>query len=481
MNHPFPANLPVLRDIYAGRFAQVLFLMPFERMADPDVITVYRGSYAHAAYLTDASASLASIECDYYMVVHDDVMLNPRLSEQTFSDYFPLASGNGYISKADSPSRNIGTRAWYYSSLPRLLYPKSMLLGSGVDPVNVTKYLPPADEMRRKMDVAGIAYQNEVVLDTTDFADVKRHASRVLLNGHVAATETGSVQTDIEARSLALEQQLVEVMALDQATAHPGSTAGRAQLPFPILDAGCHADFYILPKAKFSEFVHYIGVAAASGVFVEIAVPVLLYAVCDRVWTADELNLEVAFFNERNSLLNFIEPRLLAIHPFKLSAYSDADSRRTLMWMLTELAEGRAPGPPEAVEGPYPFNDLVEAAGWHRPEAWGRWSGRSVASLDFYFRSGAVQGLKLRLLAPMHLDAAAFLGEVRLNGTQAALIAITAERPQVTVELDASRFAPNAVNRVEVLTGEMVSPRALNPTSNDGRALGLGLTECAFY
>ena len=60
-NHPFTANIPLLRSLYAGRFSHVRFLMPLERTAEADVLTVYRGSYAHHAYAGDQVEALGAL------------------------------------------------------------------------------------------------------------------------------------------------------------------------------------------------------------------------------------------------------------------------------------------------------------------------------------------------------------------------------------------------------------------------------------
>ncbi len=480
MNHPFPANLPTLREIYAGRFAEILFLIPFERMDDEDVITVYRGSYSHAAFLTDAAERLKAVDCDYYIVIHDDVMLNPRVSEQSFYDYFPLGQHDGYISWTGAPSEHVGTRVWYYASLPRILYPKSMMLGTGVDPVNASKYLPSPEALARKLDAAGVAYRTDVLLDDDEFEDIARHGSRALLHGHTKAVKQSPAQARIDALSTELERRLVEIMAADQAEAHPGAEAGRAPLPFPILDAACYADFYILPKSRFEDFVHYAGVTAASGVFVEIAVPMLLYSLCERVWRADELGLEVAFFNERNSLLNFTDPKFLAIHPFKLSSYLQLEARRTLLAMLSDLGRGRMPWPPQAEPGSYCFNPVMESVSWYGGESWGRWAQGSVAAIDFIYTPGAVKRLRLRLISPMHQQVPDFTGEVRLNGALFARVQMSADRPTAEVVLDATDFISLASNRVEVVSDRLLAPCEFDRTLTDARPLGFGLTECAF-
>ena len=482
MNHPFPANLPLLREIYAGRFSHIVFLIPFERVADPDVITVYRGSYSHAAYLTDAARQLMALDCDFFLVIHDDVMLNPRLDELSFSSYFPVGKNDGYISKADQPHVNIGHRAWYYASLPRMLYPQSMMLGSGVNPANAARYLPSSEEITRKLDLAGVPYKKGVELNDSDFADVERNASRILLNGHVTTLSEAAAQTDVEARCLDLERRLVEIMAADQAQSYPDRPYGNAPLPFPILDAGCYADLYILPKSRFGDFVHYIGVAAASGVFVEIAVPVLLYTVCERVWTADELGLETAFFDDRNSILSLRDPRLLAIHPFKLSYFRDPASRRALMSMVRALAEGRAPWPPQAMPGDYPFNPLVEMAGWHPAEPWGRWASRDSSFIDFSAPPpNTVRGLQLGIVAPLHEYMPVATGQVRVNGQLVARVEISGDRPKVEVVIDACEFPEGATSRVELVSDRLLVLNDVDPANADGRALGLGLTQCCFF
>src|SRR5512133_1118315 len=84
-NHNFEKNIPVIRGMYSGRFSSVVQLMPFYRGKDPDVIRVFGNSFHFHAFIAQARKSLLSFDCDRYLVIGDDLVLNPNINESTLA------------------------------------------------------------------------------------------------------------------------------------------------------------------------------------------------------------------------------------------------------------------------------------------------------------------------------------------------------------------------------------------------------------
>ncbi|MFG5408123.1 hypothetical protein ABXN37_08380 [Piscinibacter sakaiensis] len=222
MNHPFPSVIPILRKLYAGRFTSVLFLVPFYRCDEPDVLTVYRGSYTHAAYLTDVRERLAAVDCDHYLVVHDDVLLNPALSEATFRQTFPLGEREGYISHLFPVGGTVGDWTWLFGFAPKALHPKSHLFGSGIEGATLRQYLPGHAQIAAKFAAHGILPQRHARLRSDRMPDVERHPSRTLLHGYAATLDPSDArQAEVERHCLDAARALVGPARAPKALGRP--------------------------------------------------------------------------------------------------------------------------------------------------------------------------------------------------------------------------------------------------------------------
>ena len=489
MNHPFPRNLPLLREIYLGRFSELRFLVPFERLDDRDVITVYRGSYTHAGYITDARKELGEIDCDYFIFCHDDVLLNPQLNEHRFPELFPIGPNDGFISRVGALPAYIGVWDWYFGLIPKMFYPKSLLFGSGIEFPSVVKHLPPRSLVERKLSEGGVEYSDEIRFSEKDFDQVEAHPSRLVLHGHYMAVNASDPrQVEVEALSLNICRELSRALKLSaeitgvERDTPDGEKA--VKLPIPLIGGAFYTDLYILPKSRLDDYAHYVGVASAANLFVEVLAPTLLYTCCDRVWNAKELDLDDSGFERQPTVDAFVDPRLLAIHPFKMSTLSPV-GKRELLAQLREIAGEADPQIPVAQPGGLDGSlfDLTSdyAEGWHAPEAWGSWAAKPLATVKFHYDpSFSLRNAKVHLSIPMHSKLGRFSGRVALNGVEQS---VTAEWPTTTfeVEFQASHLRSDAPNLLEIRTDRMLRPPELDAKlANDARSIGLGLRGITF-
>jgi hypothetical protein len=495
MNHPFVGNLPLLRRLYAGRFSTLLFLVPFERVPDEDVITVYRGSYCHAGYITDAREALLRVDCDYFIMVHDDVLLNPALDERSFRRYFPLGRDDGFFPSAESLSNTaIGDWTWLFGFVPKLLYPRSQLFGSGVEAANIRKYLPAASVVEGKLRAAGKTSSTRVRISMREHDDVSGLASDVLLYGLGAPLDRSSpLQNQVDAHSLAAHRGLIDAMA---AAIRAERANGRRplddgaddslQLPIPLVCGGFMADFYIVPKTRLADYAHYIGVASAANLFVEIMAPTLLYAVCERVWSAAEFALDFKGFQGQRELQSFEAPAFMAIHPFKFSLLRDPAQQERFLATMQRLRSGlsaeQAVAPGEYSLGFGTFDEL-NLTGWHPSENWGgRWMDGPVASLAFRIDPDiSPEGFNLTLRAPLHPDMREFTGSLKLNGDELVKIHRTYPDDEFEIRVTGASFARGEVNRIELIADTPVQPCKLDPNTRDERSLGFGASCLTFF
>ena len=354
-NHPFPKIVPIIREIYKDRFDKVLFFMPFERMPDEDVITVYHGCYASPAYITESRHILEQVDCDVFMFVHDDVILNPKLNERNFVDYFPLGPEDGFIPVAESPPEAMGDWIWYFGSVPRMFFPKSILFSGGIEFENVYKYLPDPKALIAKLEGLGVHHKTFVRIDYTNLPDVENKPSRALFHGITRSRADGSavriqdgtdLQEDAERLSLEAVRAFTKAMNATLRADDPSQMRGDyIDLPYPLISTGYLSDFYILPKGKLAEFAHYAGVFTAANIWHETMVATIMFAICDKVFRAQDLGLDFAGFTDRPGLEAFHDPDYMAIHPIKLSPYATPEAAESFLALLRAIGEAATTRP----------------------------------------------------------------------------------------------------------------------------------------
>jgi len=484
MNHPFPANLPLLRRVYAGRFSELLFLVPFAQTGDADVVTVYRGSYTHAAYITDAMPRLSQVECDHFLFVHDDVLLNPQFDETSFQDLFPLGPDDGFLPWIEAAPEKLGDWEWYYSFLPKLLNPKSLLFGTGIERDTLLRYLPDAETVRAGFERSGAPHTDRVSIAVRAADDTEsrgrgaeRQPSKVILDGLSAALDHDTpAQQAVDGASESTLRAVTATLAAAAVRDGHGTAADTIDLPFPIAVAGYFTDFYILPRTKLAQFAHYMGVAGAANLFVEIIAPVLLHTVCDRVWTAAALKLDFNGFHRPHRLDAFADPRVMALHPFKFSTLREPAKQDAFM-AIVEALRTRAPltqvmGEAAGI-GPV-VTDTAFYKGWHPREGWGRWAAVERATVRVA-APGPRGAIKLSLVAPVSAAAPDFTGSVIVNGGPPQAFSMHYPKADATLIVAARGRPIDGAVRVDLVSDTLYCPRDFDPESPDVRSIGVGL------
>ena len=89
-NHRYDRNIDKIRKIYNGRFSKVVFLVPFYDGDDSDVISVYESSYQFHGYFIQAYEKLMATKCRYFLLVADDIIINPEYNEANILSYLGM-------------------------------------------------------------------------------------------------------------------------------------------------------------------------------------------------------------------------------------------------------------------------------------------------------------------------------------------------------------------------------------------------------
>ena len=116
-NHRYDKNLPLLDEMYRGRFSHIYYIVPFYDGDRKDVIPVYGRSVFFEIYIAQAYNMLKDKGFDYYYIVADDMIINPAINENSILDFFELEKGQSWIPHLrriiDQKSFWLGTLAAY--------------------------------------------------------------------------------------------------------------------------------------------------------------------------------------------------------------------------------------------------------------------------------------------------------------------------------------------------------------------------------
>lgn len=326
-NHPFPQNIPILERVYRPRFPKLKFLIPFYvENGNDDVITVYRGSFHHQGYATDAAHKLADVECSHFIFLQDDVLLNPSLNAENLDAVLEISPEGGFINNLSTLNCDIGGWHWLPGIVWKFYYPRNMLSGSGVDSLDtILRYLPPADVARKRMEKHGVGMPT-VTRDLYSLED----GSLVRDIPYFATQDPYLIRT--------MNKVVVESLF---ATAPDKNLV---VFPYPLALTAWGADFFVVPKSRFPIYQHYAGILAAACTFAEVAVGTALVLAVDEISTAKDkiLGFDWVWGQDRStpataSMLatRFSDPRMIAVHPIKWSQLTQ--DRQALREVLPDV------------------------------------------------------------------------------------------------------------------------------------------------
>lgn len=296
-NHPFPKNIPALREIYKDKFDDIIFVQPILPSTDPDVITSYRGSYCFHGLVVDAAAKLFEKNADYYVFVQDDVLLNPLLSSEQLIQRLDVPGNGAFISDYWALSGDVQDWSWTSSFLWKLFYPMNVFSGSGVE--SISSYLPDSSEVRQGLEKKYGLKFGPILFDRD---------RETVVHDHLGNYEA----------SRAIEKALLEGLFL---------TARESKYIDPPFPFCCGmSDFFVVDAATFKTMVPLLGIMAAAQTFVEMAIPTALLIAADRVIQSADVGLSVEWLWRQdrtsiaaNDVATKFNDNLLLIHPVKLS------------------------------------------------------------------------------------------------------------------------------------------------------------------
>lgn len=96
-NHRFDRNLEKLRSFYKEKFSNVFFLMPFYDGNDEDVIPVYYPSNTFQGFFVHAYERLTEYDFDGWFVIADDMIINPCINENNVMEKLAVGRDDSFL------------------------------------------------------------------------------------------------------------------------------------------------------------------------------------------------------------------------------------------------------------------------------------------------------------------------------------------------------------------------------------------------
>jgi hypothetical protein len=305
-NHNFEKNIERLEALYQARFSNIYFIMPFYQGSKENVIPVYENSYYFQGYIAQALNQIRDKEFAHYMIIGDDLILNPQINELNFKEFFKVDQDSAFVPNifllndvnATGPHRPY---APFWEHIKSALNFKAVQKG-----IEASKYLPSYDDALKSMKAHGIDFTAEV-------------------------PKAFFVPKPLIKKNNSLRNNLRRLKVLMDNFKYICTSP---KIPYPMVAS--YSDIVIVPHAHKEKFILYSGVFSSLKLFVEIAIPsALVYSMPNIVtenqllrkgqtyWGIEDFNYLEAKYKRSVSVLfdNFPED-CLYIHPIKLSRWT---------------------------------------------------------------------------------------------------------------------------------------------------------------
>ena len=311
-NHNYEQNLDRLDQIYKGRFESIWYIMPFYRGARKDVITVYENSFYFHASVVKALERVQNERFDHYMIIADDLLLNPAINQDNYADFLLLDRSAAFIPglfllndiHETRPYRPMAPY-WFWIDAATDFTPEQR----GID---VTGLLPTYEQAVKKLARHDLRFTPEM-------------GWRMYLWKGFFSKQFFKVFWD---------RKLFKKFRAALYFFGTSMLYSKKVMKYPLV--GSYSDIVVVPHQSAYEFTRYCGVFGSLRLFVEMALPTALALSAEKivdescltskghvVWTPEDiLGFETHYDNSLTSLLKNFPSDALYIHPVKLSRWN---------------------------------------------------------------------------------------------------------------------------------------------------------------
>jgi len=239
-NHKFEKNIQIIKKIYGGRFSKVIQLIPFYDGNDPDVFRVFGNSFKFHTFIAQKRRDLLSVDCDRFLFIGDDLLLNPRIQDDTIENLMKLSKNVCFFPELHDVSKGGFVRGTIEAA--RLKFPCP-----GLD-TSVLQIIPSFEEAFSILHKKGL-------MQTRRLTRIKPYFPLFLQPWHKNWRGNTSV---LRARFWHFCNMLKYRFGI--------FSAG-----YPVVFG--YSDIFSIPKLYFDDFCDYLEVFASMEMFVELAIP----------------------------------------------------------------------------------------------------------------------------------------------------------------------------------------------------------------
>jgi hypothetical protein len=294
-NHQYNQNIDILERIYRNRFSNIYHLVPFYNGAKQNVIAVYENSYYFQGYVAQGLKSFFKEEYLHYFFIADDMVLNPLINEENYSEHLRLSDNSCFISRLSAIDE---ANKFWTMNLHAIMY------NNDSPGVEASLQLPSHHKALEAFKRSGI------VNKPMKFEHIWK----------VPQTTKEWIHKIKKDKTFILRYLKNKI------------TGKKYHLSYPL--ARSYSDIFVISSDTIKQFCHYAGVFAATRLFVELAIPTsLVFSAKDiktekdiqlkgkALWTKEDLSLLDKYENNLENLLNNFPKNQLYYHPLKLSKW----------------------------------------------------------------------------------------------------------------------------------------------------------------
>lgn len=281
-NHRYDENIPRIEKLYKDRFSNIYHVVPFYTGNVPNVIPVYESSLYFEGYISQAYVSLKNKNYSHFLMVADDIIINPLINERNFLDIIGMNQYECFI-----PGYIPSGYCWphFYDMITYKMD------GNGAE---IKKVMPTYEE-----------------------------AFSVINRLELGYTEIRKEQLPIKWTMRRRFKNLLKKESIKKVN----------KLCYPLV--GSYSDICVVTADAMELFCLYCGCFSATKLFVEIAIPTALHLTGVSVkylkdiklnkditmWDNDDFKWLSNYNNNLQTLLDNYPSDVFYIHPIKLSKW----------------------------------------------------------------------------------------------------------------------------------------------------------------
>lgn len=314
-NHNYEKNITVIKKLYKGRFDKIKIIMPFYYGDEPDVISVFGNSFNFQSFIAQSRKELEQMGCDDYLIIGDDLLLNPELNSDNLHEKLSIAEGSFYIDAVENVSECNFYRPLIEATKFSPYYP-------GLDS-SANRFVPSFEEAYKILEEKSLISSVKLSRWKPFFEPFKRISFK-----------------NLYANYKILKGRVWHMMKMLQYRIKPVS------MPYPYVFG--YSDIVLIPSERLTELCKYLEVFASWRMFVEMAIPTAIMLLPDskvcfasetkyktgNVWypqnpqhfksVSGAINELLQKSSSADQLEQFFPREYLYLHPVKLSKYNES-------------------------------------------------------------------------------------------------------------------------------------------------------------